>query len=167
MDSLTSKILYLIFLNTKASNGVLKSYWQGDKLTGFEHISPQSSTEFYYPDKTQINVNDRRFKIPPTYHVKFIIRFSLNPTKKTDIIQQKRICFRWKTWVRNAWKHPCTMRIKSYFIHFWLKYTLQEPYFTFCRKHRTFLKKHQWADSWLPSIFALSKDKKDMPLLKI
>lgn len=88
-------------------------------------------------------------------------------TKKTDIIQQKRICFRWKTWVRNAWKHPCTMRIKSYFIHFWLKYTLQEPYFTFCRKHRTFLKKHQWADSWLPSIFALSKDKKDMPLLKI
>ena len=62
-------------------------------------------------------------------------------TKKTDIIQQKRICFRWKTCVRNAWKHPCTMRIKSYFIHFWLKYTLQEPYFTFCRKHRTFLKK--------------------------
>lgn len=62
-------------------------------------------------------------------------------TKKTDIIQQKRICFRWKTWVKNAWKRPCIMRIKPYFIHFWLKHTPQKPYFTFCRKHRTFLKK--------------------------
>lgn len=81
------------------------------------------------------------FKFPPHTMLNSSSDSHWIQTQKTDIIQQKRICFRWKTWVRNAWKHPCTMRIKSYFIHFWLKYTLQEPYFTFCRKHRTFLKK--------------------------
>ena len=43
----------------------------------------------------------------------------------------------------------------------------KNPTLHFAENIAHFWKKHQWADSWLPSIFALSKDKKDMPLLKI
>ena len=43
----------------------------------------------------------------------------------------------------------------------------KSPTLHFAENIAHFWKKHQWTDSWLPPIFAMSKDKKNMSLLKV